>query len=92
MQIEEADARIAMWQDLWRMEGWRELVKFLEQTYAETGMDTPDSVKGVAARNAKLTLIRSIFRFVKHDFNERDALLKELRVLNDFDDQIPTSI
>ena len=85
----EADARVAMWRDMFRMEGWQELVAYLESRYMELSDETPDSVKGVAARNSQLRLIRGIFGHIKHDFREQDALLKELASMNDFDDQLP---
>lgn len=85
----DSEARVEMWRDMFRMEGWRELVGYLESRYHEISDDTPDSVKGLAARNARLTLIRDVFRHIRHDFNERDRLTKELAELNDFDDQIP---
>lgn len=91
-QLEENDARIAMWQDMWRMEGWRELVKYLEETYCGLGLETPDSVKGLAARNSKMMLIRNIFSYIRHDFDQREALLRDLQVMNDLDDQMPMSI
>lgn len=88
-QADENQARIAMWQDMFRNEGWRELVKFLESVYTETGMETPDSVKGLAARNAKMVLIKNIFRYIRHDFDQREVLLRDIAILNDYDDQLP---
>lgn len=91
-EVSENEARIAMWNDMFRMEGWRILVDHLKEEYVSLGLDTPDSVKGLAARNAKMTLIRELFRFIKHDFDLREVLLKDLYITNDWDDQMPDSI
>lgn len=88
-EIYDATARKRMWEGMMSHEGWRELVRYLESRYLEISGEDCDSMRKLASRNAKLTEIRKIFSFIKHDFDEERRLAAEFEHIVSMDDQLP---
>jgi len=72
-----------MWETMFRHEGWRELVAYLEGRYVDIGREECDSLVKLASRNGRLQEIRKLFAFVMHDFRIEEALIKEYQALMD---------
>ena len=83
--LQENQARRAMWDAMFRHEGWREVTRYLEKRYIAIGQEECDSLVKLSARNARLSEIKKLFAFIMHDFKMEDALIKEYQALMDTD-------
>lgn len=87
--LEHAQARMRMWDDLKRLEGWNELVKYLEGRFVELGESDCNSVKELANRNGRMNEIRRIFGYIMHDFKMEQALIREYQAITSLEDELP---
>lgn len=85
--LQENEARRRMWEGMFLHEGWRELVKYLEGRYVQVGTDECDSLVKLAARNARLSEIKKLFAFIKHDFRMEEVLIREYDALSEIQDE-----
>jgi uncharacterized protein with GYD domain len=88
--LEANDRRLAAFRDMFRSEGWRILKEYLESRYIELNQKSPDSVRGLADRNGRMAEIRGIFNMIGYEFNERERLLEEIRILEEQDVTLPS--
>lgn len=72
-----------MWEEMFRHEGWRHLVSYLEKRYVELNVDECDSLVKLNKRNGGMTEIRKLFAYIMHDFKIEDSLIKEYQALMD---------
>ena len=89
-KYQDTEARKRMWKEMLRSEPWMELVSHLEDIYIEASRMPCDSLVKLARRNERMSLIRDIFMYVKHDFISSDLELIKLRELQNMEDELPT--
>lgn len=88
-QAEELEARVRMWKEMMRHEGWRELLKYLESRYVELSEEDPDTLKQLSARNARMNEIKRLFQIMKHEFTMADSFRKEIVNIMNMQDELP---
>ena len=86
---QENSRRVQDWEDVKRHAGWSRLMEYLENRYVEVGTTECQSLRELAARNARLSEIKAIFTFVRHDYKLEQALRVEIMKLMQEENEIP---
>ena len=80
------------WQRLLQSEEWKLVINYLQDRFIEVSDEDADSVKDLARRNGRLDEIKRLFRFIKHDYNSKQARLQQIfqeRSIDGEDDPVP---
>lgn len=88
-ELDTLDKELRDWEDIRRHGAWQKLVEYLENRYIDLGMKTCDSLRELSDRNGRMSEIRSLFQFTRHEFNQRQALLQNIRMLEKDEDELP---
>lgn len=88
----ELSQELDNWKRLLQSKEWKKVVEYLEDRYVGISDTDVDSIKSLAARNARLDEIKRLFTFIKHDYNSKEVRLRQLfleRAIEGEDEPVP---
>lgn len=88
-ELKGARADIQKWNDVFRHEAWKQLVRFLEMRYTDSLNEDVLTTDALSERIHRMKFIREIFGFIKYDFDLAQALDAELKYMRMDDEGIP---
>jgi hypothetical protein len=89
VELNSSQQALNEWVDVFRHGAWKKLVAYLEAEYVNAMAIKPTSLAELRERQGRAEMVRDIFTFIRHDFNERNALTNELRTMYIGDEMLP---